>query len=179
MVDKIINGMPAKEYYRQNYLKNRDKKLKMSREYRIKNRDKCLEYLNEWSKKNKDKKIDLDAKWRKENAEYKKEKRRKEYWDNREENIAKSLKWQKDNPGKVKAKNMKRLADINKSTPKCADLKKIQEIYENCPPGYEVDHIIPLRGKNVSGLHIETNLQYLTKADNCKKSNKYELSQSY
>ena len=27
------------------------------------------------------------------------------------------------------------------------DLNKIKEIYANCPPGYEVDHIIPLQGE--------------------------------
>ena len=58
-------------------------------------------------------------------------------------------------------------------TPKWADLEAIKEIYLNCPEGYEVDHIIPLHGKYVSGLHISSNLQYLSKADNRRKSNKF------
>lgn len=37
---------------------------------------------------------------------------------------------------------------------------------------HKVDHVIPLRGRNVSGLHVETNLQILTKRDNARKSNK-------
>ncbi len=64
--------------------------------------------------------------------------------------------------------------DINKRTPSWANLSKIQEIYNNCPEGFHVDHIIPLRGKNVSGLHIETNLQYLWAEDNLKKSNTWD-----
>lgn len=54
-----------------------------------------------------------------------------------------------------------------------ADLTKIALFYLNCPKGYHVDHVIPLRGTNVSGLHVQNNLQYLTGSDNVKKGNKY------
>ena len=66
----------------------------------------------------------------------------------------------------------KRRAKLLKAIPKFANLDKIKEIYINCPKGYEVDHIIPLQGKNVSGLHIETNLQYLPMRENRVKGNK-------
>lgn len=62
-----------------------------------------------------------------------------------------------------------------KQMPKWADVKKIQEIYANRPDGYDVDHIIPLKGKMVSGLHVENNLQYLTKQENGRKTNFYEV----
>lgn len=55
---------------------------------------------------------------------------------------------------------------------KWANLQKIAEIYKNRPEGYHVDHIIPLNGKDVCGLHVENNLQYLPKVDNLKKGNK-------
>ena len=57
-------------------------------------------------------------------------------------------------------------------TPSWANLNKIKEIYKNCPERYQVDHIVPLHGKTVSGLHVEYNLQYLSQQDNLNKSNK-------
>lgn len=60
-------------------------------------------------------------------------------------------------------------------TPTWADLDKIKEFYNNCPDGMHVDHIIPLQGKLVSGLHVHNNLAYLSEHDNCSKGNKFDI----
>jgi 5-methylcytosine-specific restriction endonuclease McrA len=50
-----------------------------------------------------------------------------------------------------------------------ADRKAIKEFYDNCPLGYEIDHIIPI---SKGGQHTLENLQYLTIQENRQKSNK-------
>lgn len=52
---------------------------------------------------------------------------------------------------------------------------KIREFYAECPEGYHVDHIIPLKAVLVSGLHVISNLQYLSAKDNMQKGNRVDL----
>jgi hypothetical protein len=60
-------------------------------------------------------------------------------------------------------------AKVRNQTPVDADRKAIKEFYDNCMPGYEIDHIIPI---SKGGLHTLENLQYLTIQENRQKSNK-------
>ena len=66
--------------------------------------------------------------------------------------------------------------------PPWRDRQKIKEIYErrdilNEAGGtYHVDHIIPIQGGKVCGLHVHDNLQVLKASENLRKSNKFECS---
>jgi 5-methylcytosine-specific restriction endonuclease McrA len=92
-------------------------------------------------------------------------------------------KWAEKNPHKVSfASSKRRSAKLNR-TPSWLtkdDLKQIAEIYKEANRltketniSHHVDHIVPLQGRNVSGLHVPANLQILTATDNIRKSNKY------
>jgi hypothetical protein len=64
--------------------------------------------------------------------------------------------------------------------PKWADLEKISCLYSVAAmlnkygnQKYHVDHIIPLKNKNVCGLHTYENLRVISALENLKKGNKF------
>jgi hypothetical protein len=161
-------------------LLNSNKKLK-EKEWRLKNKDKVKQYFQKWFLKNKDyyikykqtKKCKLyDKEYRLKNKD-KLSQNQKEFRLNNKDKVRKTKKlYNLNNPHTQRAITAKYRASQLKATPKFADLNKIKEIYKNCPKGYTVDHIVPLQGKNVCGLHVHWNMQYLTRSENSSKSNK-------
>jgi hypothetical protein len=105
--------------------------------------------------------------------------------ENPEQGRSSSRQWKINNPEKVKALNEKwgslTRAKRLKRTP-CwlteDDYRKINDIYKEArTKGLHVDHIIPLQGKLVSGLHVPSNLQLLTRSQNASKGNRFEVGQ--
>ena len=113
------------------------------------------------------------------NAEKLRAKRREWYYANAEkaraEAAPRSREWRKKNPRHHNALTAAHKKIVKVRTPKWADMVKITEFYKGCPDGYHVDHVIPLRGNIVSGLHTVENLQYLPARENISKSNRYEI----
>lgn len=79
------------------------------------------------------------------------------------------------NKDKIRARNALYRAQRELRCPSWADKTEIALIYKNCPEDLHIDHIIPLKGDLVSGLHVSENLQYLSPEDNIRKSNSFDL----
>jgi hypothetical protein len=87
------------------------------------------------------------------------------------------------NLSKFAAKESNRRAAKLQRTPKwltTSDLIEIQWAFDIAKDmttstgiKHEVDHIIPLRGDNISGLHCPQNLRIITKSENSSKRNRY------
>lgn len=104
--------------------------------------------------------------------------------------------WRKRNPEKSKGANRRwneknrdrwfallrqRFWAIRRATPKWADRGAIVALYEEAKRltretgiEYHVDHVIPLRGKLVCGLHVESNLRVVQRDVNQSKANKFD-----
>lgn len=129
-----------------------------------------------WGEKNRERKNAISKQNYHSNVEKERERSRKKYSDNPEKVRATNNAWAKKNPKIWNHYGSLRRAIRRERTPQWADLKAIKEIYAACPPGYHVDHIIPLQGNLVSGLHVEGNLQYLLATENQRKFNRFEVS---
>ena len=133
-------------------------------EYRAKNREHLREYKKAWRLANKEK----------DSA------KNKEYYETKKEKIKQyQLEYKKLYPSKVNALSKKRKAGKKQRTPAWLtdiDFERMETQYKLAyyltkltGTKYHVDHIVPLHGKNVSGLHTPTNLQVIPAILNLKK----------
>ena len=105
------------------------------------------------------------------------------YYEQNKEHIKEyKANWVQENLDKHNALMAKRRARELQALPAWADLKAIRTEYSLakwCSKvtgiQYEVDHIIPLQGKRVCGLHVANNLQVIPQSNNRKKSNQFHI----
>lgn len=75
-----------------------------------------------------------------------------------------------------------RYKDPRQKSPLWANKEQIKEVYIECARiqnetgiKHHVDHIVPIQGKMVSGLHVAENLRIITATENLRKSNRFEV----
>jgi len=78
--------------------------------------------------------------------------------------------------GRISPPKLDRYEALRLQTPPWADREKIAAVYRECKRlsretgiTHTVDHVLPLRGRTVSGLHVHENLQILTWRENFRK----------
>jgi 5-methylcytosine-specific restriction endonuclease McrA len=162
---------------------NRDHHARLNAAWYQRNREAHLERGRTNYFANRDTRIAQISEWRRLNPERTKAAIERYALRYPERRVAASKQWRKRNPHRVREMAMRRHAAKRQATPPWLAAEQnaaILAFYEaavllqiHTGVSYEVDHIVPLRGKMVCGLHVPWNLQILTKRQNCRKGNRY------
>lgn len=165
-----------KNYYRE----NKDWYSEHNKNYYEQNKDWRLEYSQNYYQENRDWYKERNQKYYEQNKDYFKKYSQKYRQTNKDWCLEYQKQYYEQNKEKYAARDAKRRAAKLQATPKWLTEEHLEEI-EWCywlrnqdPKNLHVDHIIPLQGKNVSGLHVPWNLRVIPKEWNWSKSNKIE-----
>ena len=169
--------------YKSKYnLVNKEKIAITSLKYREANREKINGRSRAYKRVNRDKIRIADREYRLANKEKEVARRKKYKQDNKDLIRAKDKVYREANKPAANTRNAKRRATKLQATPVWANYGYIKLFYEGAKieeartgRKVHVDHIVPLQGKLVCGLHCEDNLQLLFAEDNLSKNNKFEV----
>lgn len=156
--------------HRRSREKHLEKALIRERQYKAENKERTKIRWKEYSLANREKLREAGRKWHSKNIHIIKQK----YIQNRDRYLANGKTWRLLNPAKVRAKYIQYMYRRHQATPKFADFDLMNDMYLEAKYfGLEVDHMVPIKGKTVCGLHWEGNLQLLTGQENASKGNRF------
>jgi len=169
--NKCCREQPTSEYHKKlNSLSAVCKSCKSlyNKKYRENNAEKLNSYLKGWQIANKDLLKEKRKVWNDENRELVRQRNRE---------------FRQRHPHKATERNVRLKQSRRQSVPPWLSKPQkieIQNFYWLAKDlsllvgeKYEVDHIVPIKGKDVCGLHVPWNLQVLPKDINLKKSNEW------
>jgi len=181
-------------------VKHRDSRIAYGAEYRKNNRDLVLQRCASWRNNNPDavkaysKKYywenlqsctERAKKWVEQNHDYVLQRRKDYYQNNLQKQRSSSQRWKDNNRERISIYNAMKRPErderLKAATPKWVDQSSIVIKYKerdclNRMTGvaHHVDHVVPLKGKNICGLHVPWNLRVILARDNLAKHNKWE-----
>lgn len=139
--------------------KNREKLKAIDKRYYEKKKESIIARCKAYAEANQDSVLTYQARYRE---------------THRESSRLYRQNYQRAHSGRMVEYKIKRKIRLKNSSLTTAHLDELDEIYLKRPEGFAVDHIIPLQGKNVSGLHVPWNLQYLSIEDNNFKRHSFD-----
>lgn len=172
------------EYRHSSKSKERDKKVRHERYLR--KREIEIAQTKLYKEKNAEWRKSYEKQYEKENADRIAKRKAEYYKEKRDLILERCTTYQKRNRGRYNHYSKIRNLIKKNRVPAWANLEKIECIYIECKRlkestgiNYVVDHILPLQGKIVSGLHTEHNLRIVEYKENASKLNKWNPDDSY
>lgn len=170
----VSKNKEQKEKYLRDYrIQNKDIIKEQRKTHRINNLDLYKERQEQNLIKNKEAIEQSKAGWREDNKNHLREyarlyRKNNQEWANANGALTRAKKIQASPPWLTK-EHKKQITELYKEAKRLSKETGIK---------HEVDHIIPLLGKNVRGLHVPWNMRVITAEENRKKKNKENYNEA-
>lgn len=155
-----------KAYHKEWYNRNKAAKSAKNKEYKVLNADKYSAQQKEYYRNTKEQRKAYHQDW---------------YSKNKDRVLAQQKSYYEANKDKVFAKTIARSRHQYAMYSRLSKAYKaeIDGMYQftSIFSGFEVDHIVPIKGEKVSGLHTPSNLQVLSREENRRKRNNFSVAE--